>query len=117
MEGGKGVVGIRDLFRWVGDGRESSSGQKGGGTKDLAVLELLFPGPWVTGGGRDERPRRSPFELRYEMHVRQTDREERKVNKIQGEKKKSRSQGRHPAATHSKNELHKQRASEAGLEV
>ena len=64
MEGGKGVVGIRDLFRWVGDGRESSSGQKGGGTKDLAVLELLFPGPWVTGGGRDERPRRSPFELR-----------------------------------------------------
>ena len=65
MEGGKGVVGIRDLFRWVGDGRESSSGQKGGGTKDLAVLELLFPGPWVTGGGRDERPRRSPFELRY----------------------------------------------------
>ena len=65
MEGGKGVVGIRGLFRWVGDGRESSSGQKGGGTKDLAVLELLFPGPWVTGGGRDERPRRSPFELRY----------------------------------------------------
>ena len=65
MEGGKGVVGIRDLFRWVGDGRESSAGQKGGGTKDLAVLELLFPGPWVTGGGRDERPRRSPFELRY----------------------------------------------------
>ena len=63
MEGGKGVVGIRDLFRWVGDGRESSSGQKGGGTKDLAVLELLIPGPWVTGGGRDERPRRSPFEL------------------------------------------------------
>ena len=61
MEGGKGVVGIRDLFRWVGDGRESSSGQKGGGTKDLAVLELLFPGPWVTGGGRDERPRRSPL--------------------------------------------------------
>jgi hypothetical protein len=49
--------------------------------------------------------------------LRQTDREERKVNKIQGEKKKSRSQGRHPAATHSKNELHKQRASEAGLEV
>ena len=49
MEGGKGVVGIRDLFRWVGDGRESSAGQKGGGTKDLAVLELLFPGPWVTG--------------------------------------------------------------------
>ena len=65
MEGGKGVVGIRDLFRWVGDGRESSSGQKGGGTKDLAVLELLFPGPWVTGGGRDERPRGLPFELRY----------------------------------------------------
>mgnify|MGYP005679789345 CR=1 FL=1 len=59
------MVGIRDLFRWVGDGRESSSGQKGGGTKDLAVLELLFPGPWVTGGGRDERPRRSPFELRF----------------------------------------------------
>ena len=69
MEGGKGVVGIRDLFRWVGDGRESSSGQKGGGTKDLAVLELLFPGPWVTGGGRDERPRRSPFELRYSRLV------------------------------------------------
>ena len=60
MEGGKGVVvDMRDLFRWVGDGRESSSGQKGGGTKDLAVLELLCPGPWVTGGGRDERPRRS----------------------------------------------------------
>ena len=70
MEGGKGVVGIRDLFRWVGDGRESSSGQKGGGTKDLAVLELLFPGPWVTGGGRDERPRRSPFELRYSKWLR-----------------------------------------------
>ena len=69
MEGGKGVVGIRDLFRWVGDGRESSSGQKGGGTKDLAVLELLFPGPWVTGGGRDERPRRSPFELRYFVYA------------------------------------------------
>ena len=69
MEGGKGVVGIRGLFRWVGDGRESSSGQKGGGTKDLAVLELLFPGPWVTGGGRDERPRRSPFELRHYVKV------------------------------------------------
>ena len=49
--------------------------------------------------------------------LRQTEREERKVNKIQGEKKKSRSQGRHLAATHSKNKLHKQRASEAGLEV
>ena len=49
--------------------------------------------------------------------LRQTEREERKVNKIQGEKKKSRSQGRHLAATYSKNELHKQRASEAGLEV
>ena len=79
MEGGKGVVGIRDLFRWVGDGRESSAGQKSGGTKDLAVLELLFPGPWVTGGGRDERPRRSPFELRYTRHSRDSPAERGKI--------------------------------------
>ena len=47
MEGGKGVVvDMRDFFRWVGDGRESSSGQKGSGAKDLAVLEVLCPGPW-----------------------------------------------------------------------
>ena len=47
MEGGKGVVvDMRDLFRWGGDGRESSSDQKGGGTKYLAVLRVLFPGSW-----------------------------------------------------------------------
>ena len=47
MEGGKGVVvDMRDLFRWVGGGRESSSGQKGSGAEDLAVLEVLCPGPW-----------------------------------------------------------------------